>query len=357
MKGSLLIILAATAVILCYGCSDQNLKLSNQNRLFSKSLPEEQGMDSTRLIAMLKKIKKDKKKLTSLIVMRNNKMVLEEYFNNHSPNSLNQIWSVTKSIMSFLIGKAIDEGHIQSVHDSIEKYLGDYFKLNIIDKNKKRKITIEHLLTMTSGFKWVEIGQEKGKSSFHKMTATRDWIKHILKTPMLNNPGTGFNYCSGNSHLLSAILQRTTGKSAFQYAMEKLFKPLGINKVKWDKDPQGRSIGALGLRLTSRDMVKIGLLYLNQGRWQGTPIISKQWIKKSTQGYASFNGWKYGYKWWLISNAPYKIYSAIGSLGQFISVVPKLNMVIVVTANLSPKENIAYIPQLMEKYIIKSVID
>jgi CubicO group peptidase (beta-lactamase class C family) len=165
----------------------------------------------------------------------------------------------------------------------------------------------------------------------------------VLDRPLQTQPGEQFNYNSGNSHLLSAILQQATGQSTLAYAKERLFEPLGITKLEWARDPNNIYCGGFGISMTVRDMAKIGLLYLHQGAWQGKQLVSQEWVQKSLQQQSE--GWQplgvYGYQWWLRpahGDVKYDIYFASGYAGQYILIIPKLNAVVTFTAWLSNEE-------------------
>jgi CubicO group peptidase (beta-lactamase class C family) len=174
---------------------------------------------------------------------------------------------------------------------------------------------------------------------------------------MAAEPGTRWNYNTGASHLLSAIIQETTGMTELAFAEEHLFGPLGISEVSWGTDPQGRSSGGTSLRLTPRDMAKFGYLYLNVGQWDGQQLVPAAWVKASTMNQAPifetyYGEMSYGYQWWIVPWAGY--YSAVGALGQFIVVLPELDMVVVFTSTLAVED--FFIPlTLLAFYVIPSV--
>jgi CubicO group peptidase (beta-lactamase class C family) len=182
-----------------------------------------------------------------------------------------------------------------------------------------------------------------------KMMASEDWIQYMLDLPMANEPGTYFEYCNGASFLLSAILQETTGSSALEFAKNNLFGPLGISDIDWPSSPQGISIGWGQLKMRPLDMAKIGYLYLKKGVWEDKQIVPSDWVVDSTREFISAtleDG--YGYQWWMDDSG---FYLALGYAGQFIYVLPELDMIVVFTSDL--EENDFYIPQnLLFDYII-----
>jgi CubicO group peptidase (beta-lactamase class C family) len=175
----------------------------------------------------------------------------------------------------------------------------------------------------------------------------------MLDKPMAAAPGTQFNYCSGCSHLLSAIVQETTEMSPRDFADQYLFKPLGISNVKWDTDAAGTPIGGWGLWLTPRDMAKLGYLYLRHGEWNGQQIVSAQWVENATRTHtATDSDLGYGYQWWTYPSLA--AFAALGRDGQTIFVVPDLDLIIVTTAEIDNHDPIF---QLIQQYILPAVQD
>ncbi len=220
---------------------------------------------------------------------------------------------------------------------------------------RKRQMTIAHLLTMTSGLDWRELAPYNG-DSMAQMMASPNWVEFVLEQPMAHAPGKVFSYNSGTSHVLSALLQRVTGVSTLAYAQEHLFDPLGISDITWRVDPQGVNIGGWGLSLTTRDMAKVGYLYLRQGLWDNVQLVPSKWVRASTTwqstGTGPLEGWGYGYQWWLIPDLPYEVFEARGLLGQHIMVIPELDLVIVFTSRV---ENGNTPISWLESYILPSV--
>ncbi|MFQ5931808.1 MAG: serine hydrolase domain-containing protein [Nitrospiraceae bacterium] len=293
------------------------------------STPEEQGVDSERLAAMFEEIQNRRLNLCSVLIIRNGYMVVEAYFGNCRKTKLIRISSVTKSITSALVGIALDKGYIDGVHQGIL----DFFPEKTVSNPDLRKqaMTLEHLLTMTTGLNWPEF-----PNGVAQLKASQDWVQFVLDRPMTDEPGTKWNYNTGASHLLSAIIQRTTRMTALSFAEQHLFGPLGISDVVWLSDPQGISNAGWGLRMTSRHMAKFGYLYLNHGMWGEKRVVPEEWVKVSTKKHAQppssvrrdVDG--YGYQWWTNSGPPYR-YVALGFAGQVIWVSPALQMLAVLT--------------------------
>ena len=298
---------------------------------FEKSNPEEQKIDSTILENFKKKLKNEH--ISGCMVMRHENIVFEFYKNNKVEPSLHGIHSCTKSFVSALVGVCIKNGLIYDVHMPIAEFFGDLV-LNQSDQ-RKQEITIYHLLTMSAGFDWPEFGEWQ---FFSPMEYSKDIINFIIGRELESNPGEKMNYNSGCSHLLSAIVQKASGKQASELARQYLFKPLGINDTHW-YEKQKVNLGANGLKLKLLDMLKFGYLFLKEGTLQGNEIIPKEWVKESTtprfMTYPDIG--HYGYQWWISSihlneNSEIPFYFALGLFGQYIIVIPQYDMVVVFTS-------------------------
>jgi hypothetical protein len=223
-----------------------------------------------------------------------------------------------------------------------------------LDKEKKA-ITLEDLLTMTSGLDCNE-NREPGKAF---MEASQNWVQFMLDQPVIARHGTKFNYCTGAVQLLSAVLQKATGMSARQFANQNLFAPLGIEpalEARWPSDPQGVTIGGYGLALTPSEMAKLGTLFLNQGQWEGKKVVPADWVATSTTSHVNRDDKEgYGYLWWIDPQGQW--YAALGRGGQHIFVYPAENLVVVFTANLPYTNEADLIPlrELLDQYILPAV--
>jgi len=301
------------------------------------STPEEQGLDSEQLAEMMDFIQKIYYRFTihSLLIIRNGYIVTDATFYPFVQDSLHDLASATKSFTSSLIGIAIDQGYIEGVEQPVLDFFPERSAANL-DENKGA-MTLENLLTMRSGF------QCSGESTVRQMMASPDWVQFALDLPMAAKPGTLYAYCSPNSHLLSAIIQETTGMSALAFAQEHLFGPLGVSDAIWPSDPQGNNCGWGELKLAPHDMAKLGYLFLNKGLWDGQQVVSPAWVKAATSGSS------YGYQWWLkLSGA----YFATGRGGQEIWVLPDRDMVVVMTGASGGGGSGAWGDQLMKSHII-----
>lgn len=310
---------------------------------WSTSTPEEQGMDGEILAQMLAFVKQQDLDLHSLLVIRHGRLVSETYFGSYTQKHKHELYSCTKSFIATLIGIAIEQGKIGGIDEKV---------INIFpDKNfensdaRKQSMTLENLLTMTSGLTW-----EDGDPAFRALYMSSDWIKQVMDLPMSEAPGERFNYCSGCSHVLSGIIRQQTGLATQKYAEENLFGQLGIKDYAWSMDTTGNAIGGWGLQLTPRQMAKLGYLYLHQGNWEGQQLVPAAWVKQSTQAHVQTGKLPhtgYGYQWWIFPELGG--YAALGLGGQTIFVAPDLDLVVVTTAKLDSHEEIF---DLLDRYIL-----
>jgi CubicO group peptidase (beta-lactamase class C family) len=306
------------------------------------SPPEEQGMDSVRLEEMIAYINERDMPVHSVLIIRNGHLVHETYFAPYTANSLYDVFSVTKSVVSILIGLAIEDGLIGEVNVPISEYLpaGSLPE----DDPRKAEITIEHLLTMTSGLGWLE-----ERKYFNELYAEEDWVEYMLKLPLEEEPGDAFYYCSGCSHLLAAVLENVTGEPLLDYARQRLFEPLNVRNFTWESDPNGIPIGGWGLTLQARDMAKMGQLFLQDGMWEGSQVVPAEWVERSISSQVRTGGeLDYGYQWWI--QPRFGGFAALGLGGQTVMVIPQNELVIVFTANQGPP-----IPHLIEHFILPAV--
>jgi CubicO group peptidase (beta-lactamase class C family) len=308
------------------------------------STPEEQGMDAQKLAQMLDDVRQNGLGLHSILVIRNGYIVSETYFGSNQPDTRHALYSCTKSFVSTLIGIALDQGRIARP----EARVLDFFPGQIFANPDARKqaMTLDDLLTMRSGLDWQE-----GNPAYIAMYQSKDWVKYVLDEPMAQAPGSQFLYCSGCSHVLSAILEKSTGMNPRDFAEENLFKPLGLSQVQWETDAAGIPIGGWGLQLTPREMAKLGYLYLHNGQWDGQQVVSAAWVENATRTHTGTGGsLGYGYQWWTVPSLG--AYTALGRYGQTIMVVPASDLVIVTTAQMP---NHDYILQLIQDYVVPAV--
>ena len=300
-------------------------------------MPEQQGIDSAQLAKMFEEINQRNLNLNSVLIVRHGYLVTEAYFPPYRAGTKHDVYSITKAVISALVGIALQQG---SLRDLDQKAL-DFFAGRTVAENDARKqaITLGHLLTMTSGLHW-------SGDDDQKLFSGGDLVQLTLDRPMVAEPGSVWNYNSGGTHLLSAILQKATGQSASAFAQAQLFQPLGISGVSWPADSNGVNTGGWGIRMTPRDMAKFGYLYLKGGTWDGQPVVPADWVQSSTAKQVdSADGRGYGYLWWQLY---FGGYAALGQSGQEIIVLPDQDMVVVFTAGLDEK----ILWKLVSDYII-----
>jgi CubicO group peptidase (beta-lactamase class C family) len=293
-------------------------------RGWRSTTPEQQGIDSEELLKALDYIRQRELNIHSLLIVRNGYLVLDAYFYPYNQKDIHDVASVTKSITTTLVGIAINQGKIKTVHQPV---LSLFTESPVAHKEeRKQRLTVGHLLTMTSG---LQCEPRNNELTLLQMKQTGNWVKFMLDLPMAEEPGERFVYCSGGMHLLSGIISRATGESASSFARRSLFAQLGIRDVIWPSDSQGVSHGWGDLHLHPRDMAKIGYLWLNRGMWNGRQVISADWVEQSARVHSKARGEEYGYGLWIRSAA--SLYEALGRGGQRISVVPSKNIVVVFT--------------------------
>lgn len=265
-----------------------------------------------------------------LLVERNGVLVQEEYFNGYDASRFYDVRSVTKSVMSILIGIAIDNGFINNVDETIADYLSEV--LPDLEP-EKGALTIRHLITMTTGLPWRELGYTS--TDFNSWVTSPDQIMWILDKAIMDTPGEHWNYNTGACHVLSAILTAATGLSAKDFAQQYLMTPLGGEVGDWAVDSRGNNFGGHGINLTGPDMIKIGRMMLDGGTYNGTRIVSSDWVDESTAYTSATNnavpyGQGYGYEWWIGFDPATGIsfFFAHGYGGQFIINIPEYNTVI-----------------------------
>ncbi len=288
------------------------------------STPEAQGFSSAELAKAFDFISEKQVNIHSLLVVRHGFLVLEAYFYPCSSQDLHDICSCTKSVSSTLVGIAMEKGKIRSVREP----LADLFPGRSIknDDPRKRRITLEHILSMSSGLNYPLLGEPR----LAPMREAPDMVQFILDLPMVTEPGAVFGYNSGGSHLLSALVTLRTGQTAKEFARQNLFDPLGISTFSWPTDDQGNTFGWGDLKLSSPDMARIGYLFLKKGRWNGKQVVSQRWVQEATRKHIDAPGAAgYGYQWWLQDDPPR--FEALGRAGQRITVLPSLDAVVVFT--------------------------
>jgi CubicO group peptidase (beta-lactamase class C family) len=302
------------------------------------STPEAENLDRARLGDLLLRIRRgDYGRIASVLIARHGRLAVEEYFNGSSAGQSHTMQSVTKSVVSLLVGQAVSAGRL-SIADSAIRFFPDYEPIANMD-DRKRAMTVRDLLTMRSGLDWVE--DPYAGSPLERLNNCRcDWLRFILDWRMREQPGTRWEYVSGGVILLGGIVGAATGMRLDQFADAQLFGPLGASGVFWLQGlPNSLPHGGGGLFLRARDMAKIGELVLEQGRWQGRPIVDAAWIRESTQRTATNlrvwggHAFDYGYLWWITGDGGADIVTASGAQGQWIFVSARHQLVVASTAD------------------------
>lgn len=274
----------------------------------------------------------------ALLVIKDGYLVYENYYGTGGIHKSTNLWSVTKSFSSALIGVLMDQSTIRSTDEFMKELMPAYPEFN--------DITLQHVLTMTTGLSWDEQGPRWVEWVF-----SDDWVASALARGQVNDPGEKFYYSSGNSHFLTSLVYYITGETPAKLAIEHLFDPMGITFLEliepityynwndykkplsqtWRKDPKGIECASFGLYLTARDMAKFGFLYLNRGRWDDKQLISENWVKTSTKDHETniYGRYSYGYQWYITYVDGHPAFLASGFGGQIIGVVPSLDLVVV----------------------------
>lgn len=311
------------------------------------------GLDKALLNEMMQKIVDGTyANVHSVLIIKDGKLVFEEYFYEYNKTKLHEMRSATKSIISALTGIAIDKGYIKSKTESVLSYFPEYTFKNLTDD--KRRITIENLLTNQSGLD-CDVSNPKSEGNETAMNNSDDWIQFTLDLPMIDVPDRRGMYCSGNPITLGRIVEKATKMTLPDFAKQTLFKDIGIKNFKWNFKPDASSSETFcQVYLTPRDMAKFGLLYLNKGMWADKQVISKNWIEESLAKHSVIQGVNYGYLWWLkyleVNGTRFFGKAAQGNGGQKIYIWEDQNMVTVITGgnynSKSPSD------ELIQKYIL-----
>ena len=294
------------------------------------STPEAQGMDSAALADLIDF--GTARSFDSLLLVRHGRIVLDAYYAPYAADIPHRINSSTKAVVGTLAAIARKDGLLDSFDRPVLDFFSDRSIANLDER--KKAITIANLLDMTSGIDWSEPLDGRPDSMF-EMMRQRNWVKFVLDRPMAHAPGEVFNYDSGSTQLLSAIITKLTGMSAAGYAQARLFGPLGISVSNWRQDPQGISTGGFGLALLPRDMAKIGYLYLRGGQWEDKSLLPPGWIDKISHATVNMNmsrtpDLRYANLFWALPDK--QVYMAVGYHCQVIMVLPRLDIVAVTTA-------------------------
>lgn len=265
-------------------------------------------------------------RLYSLLVWRQGETLADLYFQGRGPQTFANIKSASKTVIATLVGIAIEEGRLDEVGQPIVPFFAEY--LSEQQAAERARITLGNLLSMQAGL------ESTSGRNYGTWVSSPDWVRYAITRPMVEEPGGSMQYSTGTSHLLSSILTEATGVSTLAYAREKLAQPLGIELRSWTSGPQGIYFGGNEMRMTPRQLLRFGELFLNGGVYDGRRIISEEWIRRSwiPRTQSRFNSHRYGYGWWIKEARGHPVYFAWGYGGQYLFLVPDLELIVVTTS-------------------------
>ena len=264
--------------------------------------------------------------IKSFMVQRDGELLVDAHRMGMRAERSTNVKSVAKSVISLLVGIAIEQGYLRSVQQPIGEFFPDYFRRR--PDPAKQAITIQDLLTMRAGL------ASTSRRNYGRWVTSDNWVEHVLDQPLVGQPGGEMIYSTGSSHLLSVILTRATGLSTREYARRHLFGPLGITDGGWDRDPQGYYLGGNNLALSPSALLRIGTMVMNGGVYGGRRIVPEDWIAESMRVYTRslYNPYDYGYAWWQRELNGYTVQFAWGSGGQYLMIFPALETVVAVAS-------------------------
>lgn len=325
------------------------------------------GLDTARTSSLIRSVLSGATpNIHAILIYRLGDLVLEEYFpgtarfdgqfRTYTADSLHELYSVSKSVTSAAVGIALASGAIPTLDTRIAPTIPDYASQTATDLST---LTFRHLLTMSAGLAWDESSTDytDPANDHRKMDASPDPLTYLVTRPKAANPGVRFVYNSGLTHLLGELVKRRVNQSLDGYAATRVFQPLGITQYFWYRYPNGVTHAGGGLFLRPRDMMKFGVLYARFGSWQGRRVIDSAWVAQSTRAQAPGAG-GYGYQWWIdswtVNGRTISGYSAQGIGGQYVFVVPSLDLVVVFTGNQPAAQQLLPF-QLMRNYVLPAV--
>ena len=302
--------------------------------------PEEVGMSSEKLAEVYDYCADNKRKTDAFIIIKDGYIVCEHYFNETKIDTKLPSYSLAKVFVAALTGIAIKQGYLHDVDDKIVDYFPQWQSPDT--QIEKKDITIRHLLTMTSGMQWNEDESflSGDNDIINLRTSSTNYVDYVLNKPVIETPGTVWNYSSGMPILLGGLIENATGQLVFEYAKENLLNKIGITDINWAVDPEGHTIGAWGILTTARNYAKIGFLYYNNGLWDENQLLPENWVTDSYTPPLE-NSPIFGYMIWTAHRYPNDIglripedtYMAVGLLQKYIIVIPSKNLVLVRIGN------------------------
>ena len=309
----------------------------------------EQGLSQDVLSQLDSHVRKQLPHLRSLLIARHGRLVFENYYGDATRDTLHNMQSMTKSVSSALVGIALRKGLIKSLDTRVTSYFPEY--RDVIRDDRMSAVTIRHLLSMSSGI-------DEASLSFDKAFA--DPVREVLGWRLLFEPGHGFKYSSAGAHLLGGVLRAVSGQSVLEFARAELFGPLGIGEVVWYADGTGLQSGGMSALWRSRDMLKLGELYLRQGRWQRQVLIPAEYAADSVTVHNSGDFYgahvQYGYMWWIKTISGHRAFWAAGYGGQYLLVLPDVDMVVLCTSDWKQPEYPDHFA-LVETFVLRSVVE
>lgn len=302
---------------------------------WSTSTPAAEGLDEAQLTRVFDSIRNGVfPGVDSMVVIRNQRIVAEGYFNGFDRDTVHELRSTGKSFISTLAGIALDQGLI-GLDDPLSQHIPDFESYRNMDANK-RAITLRHLLNMSAGFDCND-WDPSSPGNEEKMYDSRDWIKFMLDLPMIAVPGTRADYCTGGVVLTAQVVAQRSGMALENYAQQWLLGPLNIQKSVWRHSPDGKATGATGFGLTPRDAAKLGALFINEGVWNGSRIVSESWVMTTRQRPVGLRNQGYGYLWWKRNfqqgNTVLESSYTAGNGGNFIFTIPSRELVVAFTGS------------------------
>jgi CubicO group peptidase (beta-lactamase class C family) len=298
-----------------------------------RHLPATQGLDSTLLAEALVEAA-SLTRLHSMIVARHGEVVAERHFRGPGLDRPANIKSASKSVLSALVGLAVEDGYLEGPDQPVLPFFQEH--LGPEETEERSGITLGHLLSMSSGL------QSTSSRNYGPWVASSNWVRHAVTRPMRSEPGTRMEYSTGSTHLAAAVLERATGRSGHAYARERLAEPLGIQLPRWPQDPQGIYFGGNDMLMSPRGLLRFGEMYRSGGVWEGRRVLPREWVEESWEVRVisprrSSNG--YGLGWWARNSGAHQVRFAWGYGGQFLFVVPALELTVVFTSDpWSPRE-------------------
>ena len=327
------IFLLFAILLYCYACTDQKVSDS-----LPRSSPEKQGVSSKDILHFIEKVNQSGLEWHSVMILRHGKVITEGWWYPYQSNFKHTMYSASKTFTSTAIGFAVSEG-LLTVDDQVISFFPELLPDSISDH--LAALRVKDLLSM-------QVVQQPEPT--FTLVKELEWVKSFFNIPIVQKPGTSFQYNSIATYMLSAIIQKVTGQTMLDYLKLKLFQPLGIQDVDWEVDPVGINTGGWGLRITTEAMAKTGQLYLQKGLWKGRQLLPEQWISEATAFHVDLRPdlseenknkatWVvgYGYQIWRYRS---NIYWALGAYSQFIAVIPDLDVVVAITAEASEQEKV-----------------